>query len=129
MCQKRCYVFWCAFEPIFISFAVLINITKGVVLTDEELSALGGGKGPCIVELELDDGSVISESLGRPSGYFVGVKAEERNAGLKITVEAKQAIIEKCYGYDLSAVTEMVMNLEKYQAVELVDAIQDALRN
>lgn len=106
----------------------LISVTKGVVLNEDELAVLGGGKGPCIVELKLDDGSVISESLARPSGYFVGVKADERNAGLKKTVEAKQAIIEKCYGYDLSCVTDMVMNLEKYQAVELVNAIQDALR-
>lgn len=107
----------------------LIDITTGVVLTEEELNALGGGKGPCAVELELDDGSVVSESLRRPSGYLVGTGAEERNAGLRSTVESKRAIIEKCCGYDLSQVTEIALNLEKHEAAELVDAIQDALKS
>lgn len=106
----------------------LIDLTTGVVLTGDELAALGGGKGPCTVELELDDGTVLTESVRCPAGYFVGVKADERNAGLKKTVETKRAILETSYGYDLSAVADIVMALEKHQAAELVDAVQNALR-
>ena len=106
----------------------LIDITEGSVLTDDELASLGGGKGPCIVELELDDGSVLRESEERPAGYFVGLGADERNAGLKKTLAAKRAAIEKCYGYDLSGVESIVMSLEKHQTTELIDELQRILR-
>ena len=106
----------------------LIDITDGVILTDEELASLGGGKGSCIVELGLLDGTVLTESVARPSGYFVGVKADERNAGLRRTVETKRSIIKKCYGYDFSRVEDIVLNLERYNAGELVDAIQEAIK-
>lgn len=106
----------------------LIDITEGLVLTEEELTALGGGKGPCVVEIELEDGTVLVENLARPSGYFVGVKAEERNAGLKHTAEMKRSIIETCFGYDLSQVEKIAMNLEQYEAKRLIDAVQEAIR-
>lgn len=37
-------------------------------------------------------------------------------------------IIEKCYGYDLSEVERIVMNFEKYEGKELLDALQKALK-
>ncbi len=107
----------------------LIDIMEGVVLTEEELAALGGGKGPCFVEIELEDGTVLTERVARPSGYFVGVKADERNAGLKRTVEMKQSIIETCFGYDLSQVENIAMNLEQHDAKELIYAVQEAIKN
>lgn len=107
----------------------LIDITEGVVLTEEELAELGGGKGPCVVEIELEDGTSLSESVGRPSGYFVGIGADERNTGLKQTVEMKRSIIEKCYGYDLSRVEEIVLNLEQFKADALTDAVREAINH
>ena len=105
----------------------LMDITRGVVLRPEELDALGGGKGPCMVELKLRGGRVLTESAERPAGYFVGTSAAVRCAGLEKAVETKRRIIESCYGYDLSGVEETVMSFETCEARQLVDSLRGAM--
>jgi len=105
----------------------LIDCASGVVLTEDELTALGGGKGPCAVELTLEDGTVLAERLARPSGYFVGASAGERLAGLRTVTATKRGILEQCYGLALGSAEAIALSLESRSASELLDAIRAAI--
>lgn len=105
----------------------LIDKTEVSILPAEEFERLGGENGAGILEVLLDDGTVLKEELPRPCGLYTGLDAAERAVRMRETVNAKQAMIEESYGYDLSKVAEIVYSFEKHSGKELLDAIQKAL--
>lgn len=106
----------------------LIDKMEVSILTDEEFERLGGTDGAGILQLRMQDGTLLEERLARPCGLYTGVSAQERARRMKETVAAKQQMIEQSYGYDLSEVAALVYHLEEHQGRELIDAIHRALK-
>ena len=105
----------------------LIDKTEVSVLSDAEFERLGGEDGAGVLEVWMEDGTVWKEEIRRPCGLYTGLSTQERTLRMRETVNAKQAMIEQSYGYDLSEVAKIVYRFEQHSGKELIDAFAKIL--
>lgn len=107
----------------------LIDLTEVQVLTTDEAAALDNQEGACILEISLDDGTTLHESLSRASGILSGLKVAEREKRFREVIERKRKMIEKASGLNFVPVFDTVLGLEDYDGCILLDRIQMSLQS
>lgn len=105
----------------------LIDRMETVVIPDEEFEALGGLNGGGALVIRFKDGTECSEFLRKPAGLFAEMSCAELAPEMVRTVKEKCALIERSFGYDLSALTDTVFHLEDHSGKELLDVLHAVL--
>jgi 2-methylcitrate dehydratase len=106
----------------------VVDLTEVSVLTTAEAADLGNQDGSCILEIYLDNGAMMSESLSRAVGVFAGLDTPEREMHFQEIIERKRRMIETAVGFDLTPLSEVVFELENHDGHTLLDRIQESLR-
>lgn len=107
----------------------LIDLMEVQTLTSDEAATLDNQEGACILEISLDGGKTLHESLSRASGILSGLKIAEREKHFREVIDRKRKMIEKASGFNLTPLSEILMGLEEYDGQTLLDRIQRALRS
>lgn len=105
----------------------LIDLTEVAVLPEEERIRIGGENGAGELTVTMDDGTVYKEMLLRPCGLYIGFDSALRAEKMRESVQAKQEMIEKSYGFDLTPVLAIINDLENHSGQELLDTVLKAI--
>jgi len=106
----------------------LIDLMDTVIIPDEEFEAMGAEAGCGILEIFFKDGSAEKQILLKPEGIMSGAKCPEIGEKMKKLVADKQKMIEDSFGYDLTAVRDVIYSTEKYSGIEIMDALESAMK-
>ena len=104
----------------------IIDIIEIKVLTNNELTELGRQDDACILQIFMDNGSLVQDSRTKAKGSFFGLDTEKRLIQLREIIEKKQQMLEEISGINLAPVSKLVSELENHSGCNLLDKIQES---